>query len=53
MIKSELVQIVAARNPHLYHRDVENIVNAVLDEITDALAAEEKRALLAAQAGEA
>ncbi len=31
MIKSELVQIVAARNPHLYHRDVENIVNAVLD----------------------
>ncbi len=37
MIKSELVQIVAARNPHLYHRDVENIVNAVLDEITDAL----------------
>ena len=39
MIKSELVQIVAARNPHLYHRDVENIVNAVLDEITDALSA--------------
>ena len=38
VIKSELVQIVAARNPHLYHRDVENIVNAVLDEITDALA---------------
>ena len=39
MIKSELVQIVASRNPHLYHRDVENIVNAVLDEITEALAA--------------
>ena len=38
MIKSELVHIIAARNPHLYHRDVENIVNAVLDEITDALA---------------
>ena len=38
MIKSELVQIVAANNPHLYHRDVENIVHAVLDEITDALA---------------
>lgn len=37
MIKSELVQAVASRNPHLYHRDVENIVNAVLDEITDAL----------------
>ena len=39
VIKSELVQIVAARNPHLYHRDVENIVNAILDEIADALAA--------------
>lgn len=39
MIKSDLVLIVAARNPHLYHRDVDNIVNAVLDEITDALAA--------------
>ncbi len=37
MIKSELVQAVAARNPHLYHRDVENIANAVLDETTDAL----------------
>ena len=39
MIKSELVQIIASRNPHLFLRDVENIVNAVLDEITDALAA--------------
>ena len=38
MIKSELVQIIADRNPHLYPRDVENIVNAVLDEITDTLA---------------
>ena len=38
MIKSELVQIIANRNPHLYQRDVENIVNAVLDEITDTLA---------------
>lgn len=37
MIKSELVQIVANRNPHLYHCDVENIVNAVLEEITLAL----------------
>lgn len=39
MIKSELVQIIADRNPHLYQRDVENIVNAVLDEITQTLAA--------------
>ncbi|MEM7214556.1 MAG: integration host factor subunit beta [Pseudomonadota bacterium] len=38
MIKSELVQVIADKNPHLYHRDVENVVNAILDEITDALA---------------
>ncbi|GGE21713.1 integration host factor subunit beta [Aureimonas endophytica] len=37
MIKSELVQIIASRNPHLYQRDVETIVNAVFDEITEAL----------------
>jgi integration host factor subunit beta len=38
MIKSELVQRIANRNPHLYLRDVEKIVNAILDEITSALA---------------
>ena len=38
MIKSELIQIIAEKNPHLYQRDVENIVNAILDEITDGLA---------------
>ena len=38
MIKSELVQKIADENPHLYHRDVEIIVNAVLDGIGDALA---------------
>ncbi len=37
MIKSELVLKIAERNPHLYHRDVENIVNTVLLTITDAL----------------
>src|SRR3954468_19831175 len=37
MIKSELVQRIATQNPHLYQRDVENIVNAVLGEITTAL----------------
>lgn len=37
MIKSELVQAIADRNPHLYQRDVENIVNAIFDEITTAL----------------
>ncbi|HEV2000810.1 MAG TPA: integration host factor subunit beta [Xanthobacteraceae bacterium] len=38
MIKSELVQRIAEANPHLYQRDVENIVDAVLDEVTAALA---------------
>ncbi len=38
MIKSELVQRISERNPHLYLRDVENIVNAILDEVTEALA---------------
>ena len=38
MIKSELVQKIAAQNPHLYQRDVENIVNAILGEITNAMA---------------
>ena len=37
MIKSELVQLIAERNPHLYQRDVEHVVNAILDEIVDAL----------------
>ena len=38
MIKSELVLRVAEQNPHLYQRDIENIVNAILGEITTALA---------------
>ncbi len=38
MIKSELVLKVAEHNPHLYQRDVENIVNAIFNEITGALA---------------
>lgn len=37
MIKSELVLRVAAENPHLYQRDVETIVSAILDTIGDAL----------------
>jgi integration host factor subunit beta len=37
MIKSELVQKIADKNPHLYHRDVERIVNRILDEIVLAL----------------
>jgi integration host factor subunit beta len=42
LIKSELVQRMAARNPHLYQRDVENIVDAILEEITAGLARGER-----------
>jgi len=38
VIKSDLVQRLAARNPHLYQRDIENIADAILGAITDALA---------------
>ncbi len=38
MIKSELVQKIADQYPELYQRDAENVVNAILDEIVDALA---------------
>ena len=38
MIRSELVQIIADQNPHLFQRDVERIVNTVFDEITNAMA---------------
>ena len=32
VIRSELIQIIADENPHLYQRDVERIVNTVFDE---------------------
>jgi integration host factor subunit beta len=38
MIKSELVQKLAADNPHLLHRDIEKILEVILDEIIEALA---------------
>lgn len=37
MTKSELIARLAARNPHLYQRDVERIVSTIFDEISDAL----------------
>ena len=37
MTKSELIQILAERNPHLYMRDVEKIVDTIFDEVTSAL----------------
>ncbi|MEM6712947.1 MAG: integration host factor subunit beta [Pseudomonadota bacterium] len=38
VIKSELIQRITERNPHLYQRDVENVVAAILDTVTEALA---------------
>ena len=38
MIKSELIARIADGNHHLFHKDIERIVNVVLDEIVDALA---------------
>lgn len=37
MIKSELVNIIADKYPHLYQRDVERVVNTILDEISGTL----------------
>jgi integration host factor subunit beta len=37
MIKSDLVQSIARQNPNLTRRAVENIVDAILGEITAAL----------------
>ncbi|MCX7317104.1 MAG: integration host factor subunit beta [Hyphomicrobiales bacterium] len=37
MIKSELVQKIADHYPELYQRDAENVVNAILEEIGNAL----------------
>lgn len=38
MIKSELIARIADGNHHLFHKDIERIVNVILDEIIDALA---------------
>ena len=37
MVKSELIQRIASRNPHLYHRDIEKVVSAIFDEMVEAL----------------
>ena len=37
MIKSELIGRLAAEHPHLTHRDVERVVNVVLDGMVGAL----------------
>jgi integration host factor subunit beta len=38
MIKSELVERISLATPHLYQRDVEKVVNAILEVITTAMA---------------
>ena len=38
MIKSELILKMAEQNPHLYHSDIERIINTIFDEIIDSLA---------------
>jgi integration host factor subunit beta len=38
MLKSELVEKLAKQNPHLYPRDLEKVVNAILGTIGEALA---------------
>jgi len=38
MTKSELIQKLAEKNPHLFLRDIEKIVETVFDQISEALA---------------
>jgi integration host factor subunit beta len=37
MIKSELIKRIASQNPNLFDRDIEKIVNAILEEMVKAL----------------
>jgi integration host factor subunit beta len=37
MLRSELVQRISRQNPHLYERDIEKVVSAILDEMVEAL----------------
>jgi integration host factor subunit beta len=38
MLKPELVLRLKARYPHLYERDIEKVINAILEQIIEALA---------------
>jgi integration host factor subunit beta len=38
MLKSHLIRRISSQNPHLYQRDVEKVVNAILDQIIVSLA---------------
>lgn len=37
MLKSDLIQKMYAKHPHLYQQELDRVVNIVLNEITDAL----------------
>ena len=37
MLKSELITRISSQNPHLYDRDIEKFVNAIFDEMVEAL----------------
>ena len=37
MIKSELIKRISSQNPHLFERDIEKVVNAILNEMVEAL----------------
>ena len=37
MLKSELIKRISEQNPHLYERDIEKVVSAILDEMVEAL----------------
>lgn len=37
MTKSELIEIITAKNPHLTLKDVDRVVNVILGNISDAL----------------
>ena len=37
MIKSGLIKRIAEQNPHLFERDIEKVVNAIFDEMVEAL----------------
>lgn len=42
MIKSELIDKLCDQNPHLYQRDIEKIVKAIVDEIVAAIARDDR-----------
>ena len=37
MLKSELIKRISSQNRHLYDRDIEKVVNAIFDEMVEAL----------------